>query len=112
MKKTALVTIVILALLISMLPMSMASAKAYAPVITVRNQTGSAVTLVVQNAKMNKHYTFADNVTKFQIPAGTYSYVAQTACGNKYGTLNMSRTAILHFSCVKTEMVKIAPVGR
>lgn len=108
MKKFAVITIVILALMFSMLPMNTAFAKASTPQITVRNQTGAPVTLVIQNEVKTRSFTFAAGAVVISVPADTYSYIAQTTCGNKYGTLNMSRAAVLHFSCVKGEHVKIA----
>ena len=108
MKKFAVITIVILALMVSMLPMNTAFAKASTPLITVRNQTGAPVTLVIQNAVKTRSFTFATGAAVISVSADTYSYVAETACGNKYGTLNMSRAAVLHFSCAKGALVKIA----
>ncbi len=110
MKKTVFVTFVILALLVSMLPISAALAKSpgFAS-IAVRNQTGGAITLVLLNSANSRHeYKFFGGATKISIPVGFYTYVAETVCGAKSGVVNMTRMAVLHFSCVKGEQVKIA----
>jgi len=110
MKKTVFVTFVILALLVSMLPISAALAKSPgSAAITVRNQTGGKVTLVLLNSANSRHeFTFSGSATKISMPVGFYSYVAETICGTKSGVVNMTRAAVLHFSCVKGEQVKIA----
>lgn len=108
MKKNTIIILVILALMVSMLPFSTAFAKPSSTVITVRNQTGSPVTLVIQNASATRMFTVANGGSEITVASDYYTYVAQTVCGVKSGKFNMSRMAVLHFSCVKGEQIKLA----
>ncbi len=111
MKKITVITIVILALLFTMLPASTAFAKASSAVISVRNQTGASVDLVIQNASISRQFSFATGAVEISLPASTYRYVAKTACGLKVGTINLSRSAVLHFSCVPSTQVRVRAHG-
>lgn len=111
MKKITFITIIILALMFSMLPVSAAFAKASSAVISVRNQTGAAVDLVIQNSAFSRQYQFAAGAIEISLPASTYSYVAKTACGLKVGTINLSRAGVLHFSCAPTTTVRVRAHG-
>ena len=113
MKKTTLIIIVVLALLLTMLPAGIASAKPFSAIIAVRNQTGAPVTVTLQSAAKTSLYTFPVGAVDLKIAAGTYSYVTETKCGVKSTSVNLTRMAVLHFSCVKGEQVKsVRPINR
>ena len=104
MKKIALVTLVILALLVSMLPMSTAMAAKKDPGTTavfIKNQTGAPITLVLTTGigSQRQQITLPTGSYYITVPVANYTYVAATACANRSGSLNLTRRAQLYFSC-------------
>ena len=101
MKKIVLVTLVILALLVSMLPMSTAlAAKSRPPTaVFIKNQTGAPITLVLTSASARQNITLPTGSYYITVPVANYTYVAATACANRSGSLNLTRRAQLYFSC-------------
>ena len=112
MKKIALVTLVILAMLFSMLPISSAIAATVGTVkLFIKNQTGAPITITFTNAAGAKQQFILAAGTYFKaFPAYTYSYVANTACGTRYGSLNLTRRAQLYFSCKSGEEVVLSTI--
>lgn len=107
MKKTVLVTLVILAMLFSMLPLSSAiAAKVGTSNLQIRNQTGAPIAITLMNtAGAMQQYSLPTGSYYQTLPAYTYSYVANTSCGIRYGSLNLTRKAKLYFSCKSGEEV-------
>ena len=117
MKKIALVTLVILALLVSMLPLSSAMAASAAKssvgtsTVFIRNQTGAPVTIRLMNAAgAMQQFSLPTGSYYMTFPAYTYSFVANTSCGNRYGSLNLTRKAVLYFSCKPGEQVVLSTI--
>jgi len=107
MKKIAFVTLVILALLVSMLPISSAmAAKVGTSALMIRNQTGAPIAITFTNtAGAKQQYTWAAGTYWKSVPAYSYTYVANTACGTRAGSVNLTRQARLYFSCKSGEEV-------
>ncbi len=105
MKKTVLVTLVILAMLFSMLPISSAiAAKVGTSALMIRNQTGAPIAISLTNtAGAKQQYTWAAGVYWKTVPAYIYTYVATTACGPRQGSVNLTRQATLYFTCKSGE---------
>ncbi len=106
MKKITLVTIIILALLISMLPVSTAFAAKAAPEtqIQVFNHTKGEVNLSLTDAKgFHYFFSFADAGTNMYaevVPQGQYySFYLVTRCNTIAGVWNMSKNRILDLYC-------------
>jgi len=102
MKKTLFATLIILALLVSMLPMqSAAAASVGTTALNIRNKTGGTVDILLINTVTGakKYVTFASNTYNTSIASGVYSYTAATACGEKMGKINLTGKAQLLFSC-------------
>ena len=106
MKKSIIITLIICAMLLALLSASTVSAKPFWAVIAVRNQTGVPITAILQNPSGTATYVFPVGAVDISILAGQYKYYAKTVCGLQYGTVNLSRMAVLHFSCVQGEQVK------
>jgi hypothetical protein len=102
MKKFAVVTLTILALLFSFLPMSSAQAKKDPTDVTlkVRNRTGGVVELklVDQNGD-SRWFRYDPGQTNTPLPEGLYTYYASTPCGNQSGIFNVNITKELLFAC-------------
>ncbi|MEI7846865.1 MAG: hypothetical protein WCK35_13775 [Chloroflexota bacterium] len=106
MKKTTIVTLIIIALLMSMLPMSTAFAAKTAPEskITVFNHTHGTVSLAITDSK-GFHYFFSfansgTNVYEEFVPQGNvYSYYLVTRCETTNGLWNMSRNRQVELYC-------------
>ena len=102
MKKTLFFAFLVLALLVSMLPMQSAfAAKVGTTPLNIRNKTGGIIDLYMINTVTGakKYVTFSSNTYNTTITSGIYSYSATTACGPKHGTVNLTRDAQLLFSC-------------
>jgi len=103
MKKSAIVTLVILALLVSMLPMSTAMAAKPAKVsIFVNNATGGTVALTLVGASgYQNNFSYLPGMSATSLVEGIYSYRASTPCGLKIGKFNLTRNRQLEFFCPK-----------
>jgi hypothetical protein len=102
MKKIALVTLTILTLLFSMLPLSSALAKKDGGDVKlqVKNQTGTPLTLLLIDENGNHlYFTFEPGFTGATLPEGKYSYYVSTPCGNQSGVFNVNVTKQLFFAC-------------
>ncbi len=110
MKKTTLIVVVILALLVSMLPMStvFASKGVQYSTITVNNRTKGVVVLTAIDAKGFRYfYTFdAGYVYKISVPQGNYEFFVTSPCKDYTNQYNLSRNKTLNFYCPKGEGFK------
>ena len=106
MKKSVFVTLIILALIVCMLPMSSALAKREIGNvnISVRNITNAPVSIVFTDA-LGLHaqlYTFEPGRWDLSMQKGTYNYSASTVCGAVSGLANLDHNKILSFHCYAT----------
>lgn len=103
MKKTIFVTIIILAMLISLLPMSSAFAKREVGFVNVevRNLTNTPISVVITDSMgLYSHlYAFEPGIWNISIQKGHYSYLASTSCGMVSGTANFDMSKKLAFHC-------------
>lgn len=103
MKKSVFVTMIILALIVCMLPMSSALAKREIGNVTinVRNITNAPVSIIFSDA-LGLHaqlYTFEPGRWNLSIQRGTYMYSASTVCGAMSGMANFDKNKVLSFHC-------------
>lgn len=104
MKKNLFVVFIVLALLVSMLPVGNVFAKASQDItITVRNQTrGVASLLLIDNNGNRRYYTFQPgDIAVELVPVGRYAYFLSTPCGNETGAYNLNRHKQLDLYCAK-----------
>ncbi|MEI6291576.1 MAG: hypothetical protein WCP19_14205 [Chloroflexota bacterium] len=103
MKKTFFVTLIILALIISLLPLSSAFAKREVGFVNVevRNMTGAPISVVITDALglYSNLYTYEPGIWYLTIQKGEYLYNASTSCGMVSGSANFDRTKKLAFHC-------------
>jgi len=105
MKRSTIIVLVILALLVSMLPVSAAFAAKATPntKLTIVNRTSAVIYLSMISSK-GLHYSFdipnRGNAVTLTIPQDSiYSYHAQTSCGLMTGVWNMSKNRWATFYC-------------
>ena len=105
MKAKSFVLLVVLALMVSMLPMSSAiAAKATPKVgIIVHNQTSGSISLTLTDSIGNpRFFTFKSEYTPAVfVPGGIYKYYLLTPCGYQSGIWNLTRTKQLTLYCAK-----------
>lgn len=103
MKKSLFVTIIVIALVISMLPFSSALAKREVGTveIEIRNQTGAPMSIIItDNFGLYSHiYFYEPGVWYLNIQKGSYVYHASTACGTISSSANFDRVKKLAFHC-------------
>ena len=111
MKKSIVVTIIILTLLVSMLPVSTAFAKDGGVVtVGVRNRSGGTLSLILTDAKglYTTLYSFGDpGYYNINVTVGWYDFKASTICGASSGRIFIDKGKAMSFHC---EEVK-GPVG-
>ncbi|MCX6080732.1 MAG: hypothetical protein NTW32_14480 [Chloroflexi bacterium] len=108
MKKSVFVTVIILALLASMLPLGSALAKEPGNSnVNVRNKSGGVVTVILTNANGSQTLTLAEGVYDISLPATTFSYYAITPCGNQVGTFNLTNHRQMFFFCNNGPEIKL-----
>ena len=103
MKKITLITIVILALLVSMLPINTAFADkgvVYSE-ITLNNRTkGVVVVTMINNKGQRLFYSFDPGYVYHQaVPEGVYEYYLVSRCLNEVGRWNLTRNKALDLYC-------------
>ncbi len=113
MKKFAIVTLVILALLVSMLPISGVMAAKPAKVsIYVNNATGGTVALALVGASgYQNNINYLPGMSATTLTEGIYSYRANTPCGLKIGKFNLTRNRQLEFFCKGSTSVTLNTVS-
>jgi len=121
MKRSTIIVIVLLALLVSMLPVSAAFAGKSTPnaKLTVVNHTGGEIAISMISST-GMHYNFniknsGTNQFALMVPQGFYyTYHAVTPCGLKVGLWNMSKNRFAIFSCPKEGMLIqfVSPVAK
>jgi hypothetical protein len=106
MKKVTVITIVILALLMSMLPMSTAFAAKPTPTtdVTFHNRTHGTIALqLIDPNGFHYFYSFANsglNEYTVSVPEGKYySYYLVTKCTTEVGTWNLTRNRFVEVYC-------------
>ncbi|MEI6290520.1 MAG: hypothetical protein WCP19_08815 [Chloroflexota bacterium] len=106
MKKATLITIIILALLVSMLPMSSAFAAKPTPMVkvTVFNHTKGTINMSLTDFNGFHYYaTFANsgsNTYSMEVPEGKYySYYIMTPCDTLVGTQALTRNWTFDLYC-------------
>lgn len=102
MKKNLFAIIIILALLVSMLPMqSVFAASQGTSTINIRNKTGGTINLLLINTATGKksYVSLKADTYWVSLPSGSYTYAASTPCSQKSGFLNLTRKAELLFTC-------------
>ena len=106
MKKATLITIVILALLFSMLPVSTAFAAKPIPQtqVTVYNHTKGNVEMVLTDFNgFHYFYSFAnsgENIYTLEVPQGKYyDYYIVTHCETHVGNWNLTRNRFVDLYC-------------
>jgi hypothetical protein len=101
-KAITLSAITILAMLISIFPMStaMASRDATQVTIKIKNQTGGTVLvrLTDENGK-SLFFEYGPGHTNTVVFESRFQYYASTPCGNQSGVFNVNVTKELFFSC-------------
>ena len=105
MKKLLIFTILILALLFSLLPASSALAEraVIETKLTIHNRTHGDISIVLTNAKgFHYFYSYADSGTNeyftYVLP-GIYTYYIITKCANETGRWNMYRSHMVDLYC-------------
>lgn len=105
MKKSTLIVVVIIALLVSMLPMSTAFASkgVQYSTVTINNRTKGVVVLTAIDAKGFRYfYTFdAGYVYKITVPQGNYEFFVTSPCKDYTNQYNLTRNKTLNFYCAK-----------
>ena len=105
MKARFVILFVVLALLVSMLPMSSAFAAKATPKVDVivHNQTKGTISLTLTDSIGNPYFfTFKPEFTSGgSVPEGVYSYYLLTPCGYQRGTWSLTRTKQLTLYCAK-----------
>ena len=102
MKKTVVVTIVILTLLISMLPVSTVFAKDGGQHnVGIRNRTGADMTLLLTTANgfHAAMYSFEPGYYNTSISEGWYIFQASTRCGASSGRIFLDKGKAFAFHC-------------
>ncbi|MEI7846862.1 MAG: hypothetical protein WCK35_13760 [Chloroflexota bacterium] len=103
MKKVTLITIVILALLVSMLPVStvLAGKGVINTEITLNNRTKGVVVVTMINSKGQRlFYSFDPGYVYHQaVPQGVYEYYIVTRCKNEVGRWNLTRNKAIDLYC-------------
>ena len=105
MKIRVVMILVVMALLVSMLPMSGALAAKVSPKVgvIVHNQTKGTISLTLTDSIGNPYFfTFKPEFTSgATVPAGVYSYYLLTPCGYQHGIWSLTRTKQLTLYCAK-----------
>ena len=105
MKSKVVIMIVVLALLVSMLPMSSVLAAKAVPTVLIisHNQTGKTISLVLtpKGGGNPSFFSFKPGYSTDSIAEGVYRYYYQTACGIEVGIWNMTRNRTLTTYCAK-----------
>jgi hypothetical protein len=104
MKARLVILFVVLALLVSMLPMSSAFAHKVTPKVDVivHNQTAGTITLTLTAKTGSYYFTFKPEFNSgATVPAGVYSYYLLTPCGYQHGIWSLTRTKQLTLYCAK-----------
>ena len=103
MKRSIFVTLIILALIVSILPISSALAKREVGFVNieVRNMTGNSISMVITDSLgLYSHlYVYEPGVWILNIQQGEYVYNASTSCGATGGTANFDRAKKMTFHC-------------
>ena len=104
MKKITVVTLLIIAMLFSMLPMSSAiAAKGPGTIhLYIRNRTGGDIAVVLTDAagkKVSWNIEAAVGMYKKNLTLGTYSYYIITPCQKLTGVMNLAGHRQLFFAC-------------
>ena len=98
--------IVVLALVISMLPVAALAGKPAEITVQVRNQTGAPVDMSLTDALGNITYqTLPVGNSTFELTEGRYTYFAATLCGNQSGPFNAVKGKLLYLKCDVTPVV-------
>lgn len=110
MKKSIIITIVILALLATMLPLTTVFAADKNPQtkVTIINRTKGTVNMhLIGPSGLHYSYSFPNALTNLytiEVPQGQYySYYIQSHCETIIGTWNMSRNRLLNLYCPHEE---------
>ncbi|MEI6291574.1 MAG: hypothetical protein WCP19_14195 [Chloroflexota bacterium] len=103
MKKSVFVTLIVLALIVCMLPMSTALAKREIGNvnISVRNITGAPISIIFTDS-LGLHaqlFTFEPGRWNLVMAKGTYTYSASTICGSESGSALLDHNKVLSFHC-------------
>ncbi len=104
MKSKVVIIIVVLALLVSMLPLSSVLAAKAVPTVLIisHNQTGKTISLVLTPKGGSPFFfSFKPGYSTDTVPEGIYQYYYQTACGIQVGVWNMTRNRTLTTYCAK-----------
>lgn len=103
MKRFIFVTLIILALIISMLPMSSVFAKREVGFVNieVRNMTGSSISVIITDSLglYSQLYNYEPGIWNLNIQMGAYIYNASTSCGMVSGSANFDRAKKFAFHC-------------
>jgi hypothetical protein len=101
-KKVTIVTLLVIAMLFSMLPMSSAvAAKGPGNInLYIRNRTGGTISMTLTDAAGKKiSYNLTDGMYKKKLTLGTYSYYIITPCQKLTGVMNLAGHRQLFFAC-------------
>lgn len=103
MKKSIIITMVVLALIISLLPISSAFAKRETGFVNieVRNMTNAPVSILFTDSLglFSHLYVYEPGIWNLNIQKGEYVYKASTSCGAVSGTANFDRSKKMAFHC-------------
>lgn len=100
MKTKLFSLLIIVMLLVTAIPASVFAAAPQDLTLHVRNRTGVAVELNLQDANGNiSFYTVAEGVSEMTLTEGVYSYWADLPCGHIAGTWNVNVVKTLFLSC-------------
>ena len=98
--KKHLYLFLVLALLVSALPVAAFAAKPAELKVEVRNQTGAPVDLSLTDSDGVVLYkTLPVGVSSMDLTEGRYTYFAGTACGNQSGPFNAVIGRVLYLEC-------------